>query len=141
MSRLLPVAHLSEPTKKSLLAHPWKGNIRELQNTIERATFFVKDSRRPVLKPEHLGLSTTPHLSKNASLIPEDILPKNKEDVSAENRQNAIDWIERLYLERALKVIGKNTALYSLLGVSKTFYYERKKQLFADRENTEGAET
>lgn len=140
LSRLLPVGRLSEPTKKALLAHPWKGNIRELQNTIERATFFVKDSRRPVIKPEHLGLSTTLHLSKNLSFIPENILPRNKEDLSAEHRQSAIDWIERLYLERALKVTGENRALYSLLGISKTFYYERKKQLFAERENTEGAE-
>jgi transcriptional regulator with PAS, ATPase and Fis domain len=141
LKRLLPVARLSEPAKKALLSHPWRGNIRELQNTIERASVFMKDSNRPILKPEHLGLIPSPlhHLAKTLA-IPERLLPQNKQEVSSQQRQRALDWIDRIYWERALKVTGENRTLYSLLGVSKTYYYERKKELFAESETAEGTE-
>lgn len=139
LKRVLPVARLSEPSKKTLLAHPWRGNIRELQNTIERAAVFVKDSSRPVLKPEHLGLSSTPFFEKTFA-VPESLLPQKKEHVTAEHRQRAVDWIEKLYWERALKVTEDNRTFYSQLGISKTYYYERKKELFADPDATTGSD-
>lgn len=44
LKRALPMAKLSEPVKKILVEHSWRGNIRELQNAIECAVVFVKGS-------------------------------------------------------------------------------------------------
>lgn len=128
LRRRIPAAKLSEPAKKALIAYPWRGNIRELQNVIERASVLVKDSNRPILKPEHLVLSETQKMGLSISL-PLGILPKNKNDVSAESRQNAIDWIERLFWEEGHKYADENREFYSRIGISKTYYYERKKDL------------
>ncbi len=140
LRRRIPVAKLSEPAKKALTAYPWRGNIRELQNVIERASMLVKDSSRPILKPEHLVLSETQKIGHSVSL-PFGILPKNKNDVSAESRQNAIDWIERLFWEEGHKYADENREFYSRIGISKTYYYERKKELFAEDEIVEEVNT
>lgn len=139
LKRLLPMARLSEPSKKILETYPWRGNIRELQNAIERASIFVKDSRRPVLKPEHLGLNTAVVIPLDNSMgVPEGLLPQNREGITALQRQKAIDWVDRLYWERSLKILGDNRSLYTLLEVSKTYFYERKKELFEETEKQEG---
>lgn len=140
LRRRIPVAKLSEPAKKALAAYPWRGNIRELQNVIERASMLVKDSSRPILKPEHLVLSETQKIGHSVSL-PFGILPKNKSEVSAESRQNAIDWIERLFWEEGHKYTDENREFYSRIGISKTYYYERKKELFAEDEIVEEMDT
>lgn len=138
LKRLLPMGRLSEPAKRALKSHQWRGNIRELQNTIERAAVFVKDSSRPVLKPEHLGLLPTTLTLTKMKFVPENLLPQSADEISAHHRQKALDWIDRLYWERALKLIRENRMFYTLLGMSKTHYYERKKELFTENE-TEGA--
>jgi two-component system, NtrC family, response regulator AtoC len=42
---------LSEAARAGLLAHPWRGNVRELRNAIERAVLLARDG---VIGPEHL---------------------------------------------------------------------------------------
>lgn len=132
------MGRLSEPAKRALKSHLWRGNIRELQNTIERASIFVKDSSRPILKPEHMGLLPTSLPISKMKFVPENLLPLSENDVSAQHRQKALDWIDRLYWARALNLVRENRAFYTLLGISKTHYYERKKELFTEEE-TEGA--
>lgn len=141
LKRFLPIARLAEPAKRALVQYPWRGNIRELQNVIERACVHVKDSGRPVLKTEHLGLGASLLPRSKSQVVPENLLPHTKGEISAENRQQALDWIDRLYLDRALKLLGDNRLVYTLLGMSKSHYYERKKGLFSESEKTEGAMT
>jgi transcriptional regulator with PAS, ATPase and Fis domain len=43
---------ISEEAKEVLLSHPWRGNVRELRNAIERA-LLVENAQ--VLEPKHLG--------------------------------------------------------------------------------------
>lgn len=45
---------LAPETLQALMQHPWKGNVRELENCIERAVIL---SEGPVIRPEALGLS------------------------------------------------------------------------------------
>ncbi len=138
LKRLLPTARISGPAQKALMEHVWRGNIRELQNTMERSSFHVKESGRPVVKPEHLGLSSS--IVHSSQSLPDFLLPKNEGEISFENRQRALDWVERIYLKRALKVAKENQKLLSLLGMSRSHYYERKKALLAD-ESAEGIES
>jgi len=46
-----PVKRFSEQAMNAIRAHNWPGNIRELQNTIERAVILCNGE---VIKPEHL---------------------------------------------------------------------------------------
>lgn len=51
----LPVPQLSPQTVQLLKSHLWPGNIRELQNVMERALILCEDSA--VIRPEHVMLA------------------------------------------------------------------------------------
>jgi DNA-binding NtrC family response regulator len=55
------VEGLSDAATDRLLAHDWPGNIRELENTIQRAVVLTK---RGTVPPENLGPVETPVLSR-----------------------------------------------------------------------------
>jgi DNA-binding NtrC family response regulator len=52
-----PAPELSAEALELLKTQPWAGNIRELQNVIERALILSED--QPVIRPEHLWLADT----------------------------------------------------------------------------------
>jgi two-component system, response regulator FlrC len=51
----VPVRPLAPEVREMLLRHPWRGNVRELENTMHRAVLL---SRGPVIGPESVMLST-----------------------------------------------------------------------------------
>ncbi len=51
-----PAFHISEESRRALMAHAWPGNIRELQNCLERAAILCDGSE---IHPEHLRLDVT----------------------------------------------------------------------------------
>ncbi len=51
----VPVRPLSPEVREMLLRHSWRGNVRELENTMHRAVLL---SRGPVIGPEAIMLST-----------------------------------------------------------------------------------
>jgi transcriptional regulator with PAS, ATPase and Fis domain len=51
----LPAPELSQQALQLLKTQPWNGNIRELQNAIERALILSED--QPLIRPEHLLLA------------------------------------------------------------------------------------
>jgi DNA-binding NtrC family response regulator len=61
----LPTPQLSQQALQLLKTQPWNGNIRELQNAIERALILSED--QPLIRPEHLllaGESLSPALKR-----------------------------------------------------------------------------
>ncbi len=133
LRKVLPMARISPAARNSLRNYPWRGNIRELQNTIERACVFIKDSSRPILKPEHVGLNLNVLAPNETHIIPKNILPLSESEISPKHFQSALAWIERLYFEKGLQLLrGNNRSLYSLLQISKAHYFNRKKELFGD---------
>src|ERR1035437_7836527 len=50
-----PAPELSAESRELLKTQPWAGNIRELQNVIERA--LILSEEQPVIRPEHLWLA------------------------------------------------------------------------------------
>src|SRR5260370_33672726 len=48
---------LSEASRRALLDHSWPGNIRELQNCLERGAILCSGTQ---IEPEHLLLSAGP---------------------------------------------------------------------------------
>ena len=131
LKRKMPMGKLTEATKKALLENAWSGNIRELENTIERAVILGKDARRPYISVEHLALrNSEPRPTKNAIYIPNELLPKNESEVTAASFQGCIDWMERTYLERSLELLkNDNQAVYTKVEMSKANYFRRKRAI------------
>lgn len=53
-----PILHLSKEALSLLLQHPWKGNIRELRNVVERAVILADGNS---ILPEHLPYEIQKH--------------------------------------------------------------------------------
>ena len=51
----MPTPRLSRDAIRVLETHPWKGNVRELQHVMERASILVEN--RDTIEPEHLYFS------------------------------------------------------------------------------------
>lgn len=60
-----PVCGFSKPAVEAMMMHNWPGNIRELQNVVERAVILSSDGG--YIEPEFLGLTT---MSSGQILIP-----------------------------------------------------------------------
>jgi len=101
---------LSEASRRALLDHSWPGNIRELQNCLERSAILCNGT---LIEPEHLLLSSGP--SSGPSLG--DVL-----DVSgtlAEVTKRAASLAEEEAIALALReTAGDRAAAAARLGVS-----------------------
>ncbi len=78
-----------------MLAHPWPGNVRQLENAIERAVITARDG---LITPASLPPEIRRHLSPNRSLLQVDLtrhLPDQLAEITAA--------FEKRYLRKALK--------------------------------------
>jgi two-component system response regulator PilR (NtrC family) len=115
-----PVHTISHAAMELLTAHEWRGNVRELENVIERA---VALEQTPAVLPESLPrLVQRGGASESASPAPR--LPEEGIDLEAH-----VDEIYRAHIAQALKRSGGvQVKAAELLGMSfRSFrYYARK---------------
>ncbi len=110
-----PIPQISPAALSLLLSHPWRGNVRELENAVERA--FVL-STGPVLNPEQFpGLA--------APTLPE-------RDTSGDF-QTLMDDAAREIIAEALTREGSRNAAAQALGLHRTTLYRKMKDLGLDR--------
>ena len=127
--RILPGITISREAKRILENHSWPGNIRELQNTIERACIMIRGTNKTQILPEHLVLSELQAVS-NIAVFPPDLLPLSPHEVTHQNYRLSLDWMEKKFFERASQLFnGDNTAIIKKLDLSKSYYYRRRKEL------------
>jgi DNA-binding NtrC family response regulator len=106
-----PIHTVSEDAMRRIMSYDWPGNIRELENAIERA---VALGSGPIL---HVG-----------------DLPSNLQYTSVEKHSNGdelvpLDILERRAIFRALQeTSGDKLAAARLLGIGKTTLYRKLKQ-------------
>jgi DNA-binding NtrC family response regulator len=94
-----------------LLNAPWKGNVRELENTIERAVVL---SRTEIITPLEL-MPVTKKVRSNKFEFGDALVP--------------LDEVERLYVERVLEAVGGNIERAAkILGVSSRTLYRRNQR-------------
>ena len=110
-------------TMQALIRYHWPGNIRELQNVIERAVLI---SKGPMLNVSLAELK--PDL--NAAPSPS---PANGKSVPQENLQDMLEWTERNQILRALEetngvVAGPNGAA-ARLGVKRSTLQHKMRKL------------
>jgi DNA-binding NtrC family response regulator len=99
-----PVLGLSPEAMSALMAHPWRGNVRELQNTIERAVTFEKGA---TIGPESRLLSAAMRPAGLPALGEGFSLPEYLAD------------LEKTLAQRAMELAdGKRADAASLLGIN-----------------------
>ncbi|MFQ5597022.1 MAG: sigma-54-dependent transcriptional regulator [Nitrospiria bacterium] len=89
---------LSKRALERLLQHPWTGNVRELQNAIERATILCDGDE---ILPEHLGLKSRSDQPTSIDDIP-------MEGTLQEVREQASRIVESKMIKKVLKKTGGN---------------------------------
>jgi DNA-binding NtrC family response regulator len=131
LKRKMPLFRLSEEAKKALLNHLWSGNIRELENTIERASIMARDAQKPIILIEHLMLKNSEaRPTKSSFFVPTGLLPKEENEISDLGLGACLNWMERTYLECSLEIMkNDNQAVYSKVNMSKAYYFKRKKAI------------
>jgi two-component system response regulator PilR (NtrC family) len=115
-----PVAGISHAAMELLMQHDWPGNIRELENVLERA---VALEATPAILPESLPPSIRGIVPRNGSSA-SDALPEGGFDLEAHVKE-----IERGYIAQALqRAGGVQVKAAELLGMSfRSFRYYVKK--------------
>jgi DNA-binding NtrC family response regulator len=136
-----------------LMAQPWPGNVRQLENAIERA--IVLSSTRPVLTREDFGfLAERMEASPAALPAPVPAAPPAFEppshaagfslDLPAEGldlNQVVSDMEKTLMLQSLAITRGNKKRAADLLGLKRTTFLEKMKRLdLEDGETTEAAE-
>jgi len=119
-----PVNAVSRPAMELLQKHEWPGNIRELENVIERA---VALESTPSVQPESLPATVrggSARLSPALSSVGTEVLPAEGLDLEAR-----VQEIERGYIAQALeRANGVQVKAADLLGMSfRSFRYYVKK--------------
>jgi len=106
-----PVPQIRKDAMEILKSHPWRGNVRELENVMERA---VALEASPEITPESLpfepGVSKAPEPGAGAAQL--DLLGEGQ-DLST------LEELERRYIEYALgRLSGNYTRTARALGIS-----------------------
>ncbi|HLN91678.1 MAG TPA: sigma 54-interacting transcriptional regulator, partial [Patescibacteria group bacterium] len=117
-------AGISRDAREALMRHPWKGNVRELRNLVERGVLVGKE---PELIPEDLGLGVpdlSPESPPAGGEILHPFLPPEGVDLGV-----AHESVDRHYFREALRMAGGNeTRAAQLLRINySTFRYRRRK--------------
>ncbi|MFW6315448.1 MAG: sigma-54 interaction domain-containing protein, partial [Desulfohalobiaceae bacterium] len=114
-----PVPELSPEARQWLLEHDWQGNVRELQNLMERAVLLAGNGH---IEPAHLLLEPEILLQGNQDQTQESHVPAhNQQQRDAEQEQDILPLQEmekRMIFKSLHKTSGNRTQAAKLLGVS-----------------------
>ena len=107
-----PIQGISPETYEAFLSYDWPGNIRELENVMERAFILC---RGPVITPEHL---------------PPGLVPSKQPLMTASSLQKASGRAEASLIREVLERNGGNKAKTAReLGIHKSTLYRKIKRL------------
>jgi DNA-binding NtrC family response regulator len=114
------VTGISVPAAERLLAYPWPGNIRELQNAMERAVALTRY--------EEIVVEDLPETVRNHKRLP--LLPLG-EDVSSFLPMHEI---EKRYILRVLEAVdGNKTSAAQILGFDRRTMYRKLERFEKER--------
>lgn len=116
----LPGRRLRSVDMARLQRYPWPGNIRELQNVIERALITAQDNNLNIDLPDDVGLKTLPN--QVAAQVSTSVL--TDEQIRTLERDNTIAALRACQG----KLFGENGAA-QLLGIKPTTLASRLKRL------------
>ncbi len=113
-----PKPVLSPAAMEALKKHQWKGNVRELENTIQRALIVCKGDK---ILPSHLGFN-------DALPFNEDIF--NEITSYEEGKRKVIEQFQRQYIQNALqKTNGNISRAAELCGITRAAFQRIMRKL------------
>jgi two-component system, NtrC family, response regulator HydG len=134
----------SDKAKRALLDYPWPGNIREMQNMIERGVILAPQGER--VEIEHLFTSyQEPRpkeigLDRNGALDVKDVASVRRLCESVLDGAVSLDEIEAMMLEAAVdKAHGNLSSAARMLGITRPRMAYRLKRLHADDDGGDAA--
>jgi DNA-binding NtrC family response regulator len=104
------VTGVSHEAMQLLLSHPWKGNVRELDNALQRAVILGDGS---MVMPADL---------------PPDIAPQPADPSAVDDLSTAIERFERLHIERMLRQTPDKREAAKRLGIGLSSLYRKIEQ-------------
>ena len=122
---------LSRAARDLLLAHSWPGNIRELQNAIERALIIAEDE---LIAAEHLGLVARPPRdeAEPAVAAPAVAAPPTE---TATSTLTVAEQEKRLIVDALRRTGGNKARAAATLGLSPTQLLRRTRRFGLDRQS------
>lgn len=130
----LPVKSIDEDALRTLSSYYWPGNVRQLQNAIERAVAFsgAESIIRMQDFPDEVARGTAPDVSAS---LPAPTVPLPRRLLSDEtlNLNGAVTKVERdLLVESLNKAGGNKTRAARLLNIKRTTLIEKLRRLKID---------
>jgi DNA-binding NtrC family response regulator len=127
------VRGVTDAAMERLLTHPWPGNIRELENVIERCLLFCDGDRVDVgdLPPEMRLTTITTHSAEAKPPSPDEKRPSERPTPGLKEAvREATSRVERDLIVRALSQTGGNvTHTARLLKISRKSLQTKMKEL------------
>lgn len=110
-----PITGFTEASLTYLRSYDFPGNIRELQNAIERAVAFCGESR---IRPEHLPS----RIRCRSTAVTDDAIPRTQLDAPAPSLSD----VERHYIECVMRQVnGNKKRAADILGITRKTLYQR----------------
>ncbi len=94
----LKIRHITREAQDALLAYEWKGNVRELQNVVERAMILAVG--------DFISLETLPHDIRSGGPPIQNLRDRDKEETIS--LKKAVKELERVLIAKALNRSGGN---------------------------------
>lgn len=112
---------LSSEALDSLRVYPFPGNVRELQNAIERAVTFCDG---PMIKPEHLPARIRKHSAETT--VPVHDSSNSPKNLLADGTLPSLAELETRYIRYVLgRLEGNKRQAAALLGIGRRTLYRR----------------
>jgi Nif-specific regulatory protein len=125
------VQDVSDAAIQQLMEYQWPGNIRELQNTIERAVILARNS---TIEPADIQLSTRTSSAKAGA--------PTGEAIKQENRDISLDRLEREHILSTLERTNWNKSMASqILGIERSTLDRKLKRYKVSRPSRSGRES
>ncbi len=125
------ISGISAEAEAALMSHPWPGNIRELENVIERAVLFADTQQIQLVDLPPELRESNPSQRPRASVTPPamDLSTTNIEGLK-EQVKAAMSRLERELIQRALdQTAGNVTHAARLLKISRKGLQLKMKEL------------
>jgi DNA-binding NtrC family response regulator len=117
-----PTLHMSDAARASLRRYDWPGNIRELQNCIERAAILCD---RGTIEPHDVHLGSVADPSSAAESL-------DLSGTLAEASERTVALVERLKVTAALQQTSSRAEAAELLGIAPRTLASKLKELRID---------